>query len=43
MMTVSQWCKSRSRTADVRILSLLKMLGQSLKALLVVSRIAPRS
>jgi hypothetical protein len=41
IITVSAWCSSRSKRAEVRVLSLLKILGHSLKARLEVMTIAP--
>ena len=43
MTTVSAWCSSRSRMAEVRVPSLLNISGQSLKALLEVITRAPCS
>src|ERR1051326_2310901 len=40
---VSAWWRRRSSTAEVMVLSLLKMEGHCLKALLVVNTMEPRS
>jgi len=43
MTTASVWCSNRSRSADVSVLSLLKIFDQSLNTRLVVITIDPRS
>ena len=41
--TISAWWRRRFRTAEVMVLSPLKIEGHCLKALLVVSTMEPRS
>ena len=43
MTTISAWCSSRSRMAEVKVLSLLNILGHSLNARFEVSMIEPCS
>ena len=43
MTTISAWCNSRSRMAEVKVLSLLNILGHSLNARFEVSMIEPCS